>query len=92
MPLLQKSDLAYSYSWTAIHGDDPKQTGEPDSTLLNRKEGYEVLPFINRFIEKHKLNKASGLKVEKMIREHLPSNLRSHAHVKTWLVDNWKAY
>jgi len=90
MSLLKKSDLEEKYSWTAIDDDDPKITGKPDSTLLNKHEGYEVLPFINRFAEKHNLkNKSSGLKAERLIRHDLPSDKRSHAHVNQWLVDNW---
>lgn len=93
MPLLSKSDLKYTYSWTAIASDDPKLTGKPDSVLLNRNEGYEVLAFINRFAETHNLkSKASGIKTEKMLKEHLPSDTRSHKNVSKWLVDNWKNY
>lgn len=44
MALITKSDLHYNdYSWTSYTGDNPKIKGEPDSTLLNRKEGYEIL-------------------------------------------------
>jgi hypothetical protein len=93
MPLLSKSDLAYKYSWTTIDPDDPKVTGKPDSTLLNRGEGYEVLPFINRFAEKHSFkHKASGLKTEKLIKEHLPSDIRSHANVSKWLEAHWEKF
>jgi hypothetical protein len=90
MALLQKSDLLFDYSWTAIPPDDPKATGIPDNTLLNRNEGYEVLAFINKFATKHKFaNKSSGLKVERLIKEHLPGTTRSHANVTKWLEDNW---
>lgn len=95
MGLLTKSDLKYEneYSWKAIWDDNPKITGVPDSTLLNREEGYEVLAFINRFAVKHALKqKDSGLKVETMIHDHLPGDTRSHANVEKWLVDNWKKY
>lgn len=89
MPLLEKNDLNFEYSWTAIPGDDPRMTGEPDSTLLNRHEGYEVLPFINRFAKaKCWRYKSSGLKVERLIHEQLPSNIRSHKNVWQWLLDN----
>ena len=41
MALMKKSDMVYdNYSWTAYGDDDPKVSGEPDSTLLNRKEGH----------------------------------------------------
>lgn len=93
MALINKSDLKYKYSWTAIGDDDPKKTGKPDSTLLNRSEGYEVLPFINKFVEKHSFkNKDSALKTEKMIKEFLPSDVRSHKNVTSWLEDNWSKH
>ncbi|WP_339649769.1 hypothetical protein [Halopseudomonas pelagia] len=93
MPLLSKSDLKYTYSWTAIAPDDPQVTGTPDSVLLNRNEGYEVLAFINRFAETREFKyKASGTKVERLIKEHLPGDIRSHKNVSKWLADNWKKY
>lgn len=92
MGLISKSDLYYKdYSWTALNGDNPKISGEPDSTLLNRKEGYEVLYFINKFSEKHGFEqKASAIKVERMIREKVPSDIRSQERIKEWLKENWK--
>jgi hypothetical protein len=93
MALLTKSDLQYDYSWTTLGDDDPKITGEPDSTLLNRHEGYEVVAFLNRLAAASKWTmKAYGLKAERLIREYLPGHLRSHAHVTQWLVDNWNNY
>lgn len=93
MPLLHKSDLQFQYSWTAIPPDDPRVTGKPDSTLLNRGEGYEVLAFINKLaIAYGWKQKASGLKTERLIKNNLPGEIRSHANVRQWLVDNWKVY
>lgn len=94
MSLISKSDLFYKdYSWTAVSGDNPKVTGEPDSTLFNRHEGYEVLYLINKLAEIWKLNKkASATKMEKMIRNHLPSDIRSQVNVKQWIQDNWNNY
>jgi hypothetical protein len=92
MALITKSDLHYDdYLWTTYTGDNPKVTGEPDSTLLNRKEGYEILYFINKFSEIHKLKvKSSATKIEKMIRNEVPSNLRSQLNIKEWIEINWK--
>lgn len=93
MSLLQRSDMKFEYSWTEISPDSPKITGKPDSTLLNRNEGYEVLAFINRFADDKKLNqKESGLKVERLINKHLPSIIQRHANVSKWLSENWKEY
>jgi len=93
MPLLSKEDLHFKdYSWTVYQEDDPKVTGEPDSSLLHRKEGYEVLYLINKFAEKNGLEKkASGLKAEKMIRESLPGEIRSQEEVMKWLAQNWQS-
>lgn len=93
MALLQKSDLLHNYSWTALKGDDPRLTGIPDNILLARHEGYEVLPFINRFAEEQKWKqKVSGLKLEWLIQKHLPADIRSRANVRAWLIQNWKTY
>ena len=90
---LVPSELNYDYKWTAYQGDDPKITGSPDNTLLNRNEGYEMLYFINRLAEIWKLQqKISLLKIEKMIKNHLPSNIRSQINVKNWIYSNWKKY
>lgn len=92
MALFNKPDMIYKdYSWTAISGDDPRISGKPDNTLLNRHEGYEVLYLINKCLDEWRFkNMSSGQKLEKMIREGLPSNVRSQSNIKDWLKSNWK--
>jgi len=92
-------DLQYNYAKSAIPPDDPRRTGIPDSTLLNRGEQYEVLDFLNRFATNTsyanggaKFGKAEALKAERMIHTGLPGHLRSHAHVTEWLRANWGNY
>ncbi|MGA0609440.1 hypothetical protein [Caldimonas sp. KR1-144] len=98
MPIITKSDLIYKdYSWSTFRGDDPRLTGEPDATLLNRHEGYEVLHFISRFCDRHTWNpppatKASAQKAERLIRQHVPSNVRSRQGIDQWLIQNWGQY
>ena len=94
MDLMSKSDLSYKdYSWTAYEDDDPRVSGEPDSTLLNRREGYEILYFINKMAFMHDLKTvALGQKIEKMIRDHVPSNIRSQDKIRVWIENNWKNY
>lgn len=95
MRLLKRSDLQYKseYKWTTFELDNPKITGIPNSTYLNRKEGYEVLAFINRFAQKHSLQKEiSGLKIELMIHDHLPLSIYSHVNIEIWIENNWKYY
>lgn len=91
MALMAKSDLYYTdYKWTAYGGDDPKITGKPDNTLFNRHEGYEVLYLINSFSEKHAFKqKEYGTKIEKMIRNELPSDIRGQEKVVSWIENNW---
>ena len=93
MNLLNKSDLIYSYSWTVYGNDDPKVSGFSDNTLFNRKEGYEVLYLINKIADENGLTqKSSGTKMEKMIHNHLPGNIRSQENVKNWIINNLNNY
>lgn len=92
-------DLQYQYAKSAIPPDDPRRTGNPDSTLLNRGEQYEMLDFLNRFATNTsyggggaKFGKAEALKAERMIHSGLPGNLRSHAHIAEWLRINWNNF
>ncbi|MFZ4455479.1 MAG: hypothetical protein ACOYOT_04590 [Bacteroidales bacterium] len=92
MVVISKEDLYYKdYSWSVYANDDSHVTGQPDSTLLNRKEGYEIVYFINKFCEIYKFEqKASAQKVEKMIRNEVPENIRSQTNIKEWIATNWK--
>lgn len=93
MALINRNDLQFSYSWTVVSPDDPRVTGTPDSTLLNRSEGYEVLAFINRIATASDWpTKAPALKVERLIKTHLPGDVRSHKNVWAWIVANWSSY
>ena len=92
MALITKSELFYNdYLWTTYSNDNPKITGEPDSTLLNRKEGYEILYFINKLSEIHKLKaKSSATQIENIIRNEVPTNLHSQENIKKWIENNWE--
>ena len=88
---LKKTDLKFGeYSWTALNGDNPKISGEPDNTLLSRKEGYEVLYFINKTMEKQNwVQVASGHRIEKMILEQVPKDIHSQIKIYNWIIANW---
>ncbi len=93
MGVVLKSDLVFEhyYSWTTISGDDPRVTGEPDSTMFNRNEGYEVLYLINKLAEIWGLSsKYDGLIMERMIKNNLPSDIRSQENVKNWIQKEWR--
>ncbi len=88
----KKADLKLTYSWTAaVQNDNAKITGVPDSTLLSRNEGYEVLPFLNRYMTAKSWKLQSTLhNLEDTLRSRLPSDVRSHSNVKKWLDINFK--
>ena len=94
MGSINKIDLKYNdYSWSTYSNDDPKVTEVPDNTLLNRHEGYEVLYLINKLAEIWKFErKSSGVKIERMIKEHLPDNIKSQIEIRKWIHDNWDKY
>jgi hypothetical protein len=92
MTNFKRSDLKLTYSWTAsAEHDNAKIIGFPDSALLNRHEGYEVLPFLNRYLTSKNWSSQSTLnKLEDALRDKLPGSTRSHSNVKKWLDDNFK--
>jgi hypothetical protein len=90
MERMKKSDLKLKdYSWKAL-GDDPKKKNKTERTQLNRKQGYEVLYFINYFLEKYFLHEPeTGRKIEAMLRERVPTTMKDRSAIEKWLVDNW---
>lgn len=89
---MQYNDGKY-YKWTAkADHDNPYYTKGTDYSELNRTEGYEVLYFINHIGQKHWTSEpsiATYKKIERMIRYSVPSNIRTHAKVTDWIVQNW---
>lgn len=73
MAKITKEDLEnrkkHKYFWAASLGDNPNITGKQDSQKVNRKEGYEVLYFINAFMEKHDLGRVHAGKIEDALHE-----------------------
>jgi len=86
-----KEDLVYKdYKHTARPGDDPRLTGKPDSTLLNRSESYEMVYFINRYMtSKSWKQKVTFNKIEKFLRQSTHGH-QSHAFWKSDLDKNFK--
>src|SRR4051812_40440429 len=93
-----KGDMLYDdgsyYKWKAkADHDNPYYTKGTDHSELNRTEGYEVLYFINHMGKKHWSSEPSTpayQKIERMIRYSVPHNIRTHAKVADWIVNNWK--
>lgn len=72
------------YTWDALPDDDPHVTGEPDSTLFNRQQGYEVLYMLNTVLSASAPITALH-EGEQLIRDELPSDTRKQLDVKKWL-------
>lgn len=73
--------------------DNPYYTKGQDFTQLNRTELYEMLYFINHLgkIWNWTGNPTPGYqKAERLIRIKVPSSIRSHLGIQTWLEQNWK--
>lgn len=88
---LQKHDLQYSYPEPLTGGDDPTKREEPDRTLLNRSQWYEMLYFCNRFANENLNGKKDvALRVERLIKDgFVPSNLHKQDKIEQFIIDNW---
>ena len=87
--MFTKSNLKGTYTWSAESGDNPKLKGNPDHSLLNRKEGYEVLYMVQRLMDIWKFSTIeSGQKIESKIHS-CPSDLHSQKNVQDWIQKNW---
>lgn len=95
MQYFTSSNLRKNYRWTALNETDLKPSGEPDSGVIKRDEGYEVLAFIQ-----HALNTkacpgacedavSTGQRIEKLL-ARAPSNFRSRKHIWQWILANWE--
>lgn len=93
MANFKKSDLKLTYSWTAAaETDNASIIGFPDNKMLDRHEGYEVLPFLNRYMTDKSWTTITILhKLEDALRDRLPGSLRSHANIKNWLNEHFIA-
>ncbi len=83
----KKSDMKKTYEWTAGPNDNPNLRGEPDSSLFNRKQGYEVLYMLNKVLSVTAAKTALH-KGEDLIADKLPGDTRSQEKVAAWLRKN----
>lgn len=76
-------NLLYSgYKHTALPDDDPRRTGKPDSTLLNKGESYEMTYFINRYMTAKSWTLVQTFqRIEDFIKKD-PNGHKSHAFWK----------
>jgi len=74
------ANLRYpGYKHTALPDDDPRRTGKPDSTLLNKGESYEMTYFINTYMtKKNWVTIGTFQRIEEFIKVD-PNGHKSHA-------------
>jgi hypothetical protein len=81
-----------AYSWHAAEGDDPTKR-RADAIMFNRKEGYEVRLMIQKICNTFGFTTEEDVKrVEQVIAEELPGNVRSQENVYNWLVDYFETH
>lgn len=89
----QKSQMVYTdYKWTArADHDNPKFIGAQERSMLNRSEGYEMLWYINSLAKTWGWNDtlSSYQNLERIIREKVPSGIRTHSEIKNWIEANY---
>lgn len=92
MPILNRNDLKYNYTWSSTPSSHPR-TGftetESKSSVFNSDHGDEVLNLINEYAEEHKIeSKEEALRLEKRIREELDQKELKRSEVMDWLNKN----
>jgi hypothetical protein len=84
-------DLRKAYSWETPEEIADTIEGFPSDLVLNCKEGYEVLYFINRYMDDIDwITIKSFNNIELLIRDWLPLGSHTHLEVKKWLDLNLK--
>lgn len=64
---VKPNDLQYQYTWTRDKGD-ALYSGKLDQVKVDKDEGYEVLYFIQTFMNKHNLKLVSDVhKIENLL-------------------------
>jgi len=91
MATFSENDLRYSYRWNPETAENLlKKIRFKDTIELNLKEGYEVLLFINSYMQLRNLGmKCTFEKIEYILNEELPETTRSFNKIKRFLTDNY---
>ncbi|WP_116788790.1 hypothetical protein [Flavobacterium psychrotrophum] len=83
--------LRHSARWAAPEIMSREIEGFPKDRIFNWREGYEVLHFINRYMEyKGWASQITFQKLESLLKTRLPFTARTHYDVMIWLDTNFK--
>ncbi|MCD0471777.1 hypothetical protein [Flavobacterium sp. JAS] len=92
MANFKKADMLYENecTWKRDGGDGP-YIGTIDRIKLDRDEGYEVLDFANSYLNSNVsfANENDLHKLEKLIRQKLPSSVVMKSEIIDFLKRNW---
>jgi len=91
------ADLIFNdYGTSTSYADnDPRISGTPDETILNKREQKEMLYFINYCYEIWnwpEYTKTPGRKIEMLIRTYLMADVRTQQGVLEWISEHWQHY
>jgi len=89
MPRFDRFSLTKTYSWTE---DDKARMHEiiNDDNVIDRKNGYHVLDFMNRFFQMSGLMTLDSFqKLEDLLCKHLPEKCNTRGEINNWLGNNW---
>jgi len=92
MSLINKSDLKYDYDWSLKPGAKPRSSTTTElntkSRKFRRKDGNEVLSFINDYVNMHKeIDKEGALEIEALIHGHPDSENMTLDELREWVDD-----
>ena len=81
-----REHLRHSYNWNSPEDDCRDISGFPETEMLNCMEGFEMLHFVNRYLDDIGwCTQISFNNVESLIKTRRPIFLCSHSEVKLWL-------
>lgn len=81
-----RKHLRHSYIWSTPENECKAIEGFPDTEKLNCMEGYEVLHFVNRYLNDIGwCTQTSFNNVESLVKTRKPIFLHNHSEVKLWL-------
>jgi len=92
MPPFKKEDLRYTYIWDDDSLGATFRSINQDDTI-DRRNGYQMLEFINRFLNLNGLFSISSLhRLEKLMCRYMPEKITTRNEMKLWLGQNWNKH
>ena len=83
--------LRHSSVWNTPEEDTIIINGFPDNLIFKWNQGYEVLHFINRYMDYRGWQAPATFQgIESAIKTQLPFTAKTHNDVKNWLDANFK--